>query len=302
MNYFVTLWRISKLNTMGKLKKKIMLLTTALFFGTNMAVAQTDKVVEELNKRGFWSPFARCLESDGDMESFLHEMPDRSAASLRRTLESLAQDRDRAQELLTARDEIGGKKKGKKLDARLAKRFTDVERAKEAFEKAEQVMRRYEILSEAINRELAVAASRTMPAGPLQSFYYSLSNGFAGFRHEVSLSREEDGKRLLKINEERLRMPEEERPKPICVEVEDSVFVRVRDMVEEGKLYDIGRYYRPDFDIMDASGWSLSIYFEGGNISSGGYAEGPDHGDTLSAILKYLNQLAESLSGKEKAE
>ena len=70
--------------------------------------------------------------------------------------------------------------------------------------------------------------------------------------------------------------------------VDDSVFQRVRDMVESGMLYEIGKDYYPDFDITDASSWSLSIYFEKGDISSGGYATSPDHSDALSEIERYL--------------
>ena len=53
-------------------------------------------------------------------------------------------------------------------------------------------------------------------------------------------------------------------------------------------LYEIGQDYYPDFDITDASSWSLSIFFEKGDISSGGYASSPDHSDALSEIQKYL--------------
>ena len=66
------------------------------------------------------------------------------------------------------------------------------------------------------------------------------------------------------------------------------MFQHVRDMVESGKLYEIGKDYYPDFDITDASSWSLSIYFEKGDISSSGYAAGPDHSDVLTEIERYL--------------
>ena len=70
--------------------------------------------------------------------------------------------------------------------------------------------------------------------------------------------------------------------------VADSVFQRVRDMVESGKLYEVGKHYSPDVMVTDASSWSLSIRFEGGSISSGGYASGPDHYEALREIEKYL--------------
>jgi hypothetical protein len=47
-----------------------------------------------------------------------------------------------------------------------------------------------------------------------------------------------------------------------------------------------------NFTYTDASGWSMTISFEGGSIDSGGYATGPDHHDTLNKILQYLVEVA----------
>ena len=56
--------------------------------------------------------------------------------------------------------------------------------------------------------------------------------------------------------------------------------------------HDDYREYHPEVMVMDASGWSMDITFEGGSIDSQGYAVGPDHQDTLHKILRYLTKLA----------
>lgn len=96
----------------------------------------------------------------------------------------------------------------------------------------------------------------------------------------------------LKVEARRMNVAPEEEEKPVVPkEVNDSVFQRVREMVEQGRLYEVGRHYMPDYDILDASNWSLYIVFEQGSIGSGGYAEGPDHHDTLHAIINYLTKI-----------
>lgn len=280
-----------------KLKKRLLGVAASLFLGCGIASSQTDEVVKELNNRGFWIPYVTWLQSDDRMESFLRDMGEKGRGSLQRTLASLDDDHERAQKLLKARKEICGKKKGKKMEERLASRFENVEAAKRAFEAAEQAEVRYERLSRAIKYELNHRKPPVMPAGQLLCFRYSTGNAFGGYHFEVVLDGRK-GKHELKVEEKRMRWgrPEGEEEKAVVPkEVDDSVFQRVRDMVEQGQVYDIGRYYMPDYDITDASNWSLDITFEQGSVSSGGYADGPDHHDTLNAITKYLTSVFKAL-------
>lgn len=280
--------------------KKLWLLVVALFMGSGLMEAQTtDMVVNELNKSGFWNPYVRWLQRDDTMEGYLRNLGDNSVDKMKMTLRALDEDHRRAQELLNARDEIIGKneskrqrkKDGRTDDERLASRFKDVEAAKRVFEKAEQVEHRYEIMKNAINQELEQRKPAVMPAGRLQYFSYSTSNALGGFSEEITLDGQK-GKHELKVEARRMNVAPEEEEKPVVPkDVNDSVFQRVREMVEQGRLYEVGRHYMPDYDILDASNWSLYIVFEQGSIGSGGYAEGPDHHDTLHAIINYLTKI-----------
>ena len=279
--------------------KKLLLLAVALFMGCGLVEAQTDIVVNELNKSGFWNPHVRWLESDDRMDGYLRNLDDNSVDKMKMTLRALEDDHNRALVLLNARDEIVGKneskrqrkKDGRTDDERLAGRFKDVEAAKRAFDKAEQVERRYQTLKSAINYKLENMKPAVMPAGKLLYFSYSTSNAFGGFSKEIALDGQK-GKRELKVETQRMNVAPEKREKPVVPkEVDDSVFQRVRDMVEQGRLYEVGHHYMPDYEILDASNWSLYIVFEQGSIGSGGYAEGPDHYDTLQAIINYLTKV-----------
>lgn len=284
-----------------KLMNRLLGLVAALFMGCGVASSQTDEVVKELNRRGFWFPYVMWLQSDDKMNGYINNLGDNSVEKLKSTLEALNDDHERAQALLKARDEIGGKKKGKKQDERLAKHFKDLDAAKRAFEAAEQAEVRYKRLTSIIRHEIDSRQPVVMPAGKLQYFSYSVSNGFSGYSEEITLDGRK-GKHELKVEVQRRRWsgPEDEEEKAIVPkEVGDSVFQRVRDIVEQGKLYETGRYYMPDIEIMDASNWSLDIKFEQGTISSHGYAEGPDHHEALNAITKYLTELFNGEKEKE---
>ncbi len=284
--------------TLIHMKNNLIALLCALFFSI-AGQAQTDVIVKQINETGFWTPFALWLENESSAESFLRQISYFSDSSLLRTEEVLLHDHERARQILNARDEIIGKTKSrKKQDRKLANYFTNVDVARKIFDKAEETEKLYEKLASAIKGVRAGRKSPTMPSGALKSFSYQVNNGFARYHLEVSLMRKE-GKNLLNVEEDREgRLMEHPEEKSLAVEVQDSVFLRVRDMVEEGKLYEVGRRYAPDIMIFDASSWSMELVFEGGSIVSDGYASGPDHSDTLNGIMKYLTALYDQLKEK----
>lgn len=269
-----------------KLMKKFCGLVAALFMGCGMASSQTDEVVKELNDRGYWTPYVFWLQDDDKMETYLNSLDEKCADHLKGTLNAIEDDHERAQALLNARKEIGSSSR------RLAKYFNDVDVAKRAFDVAEKADRRYERMKKAINEQLEHMKPAVMPGGPLLYFSYSSMNGFAAYKMEITLDGREGKHQVLVKNETMIRYldqeePEEAQPK----EVADSVFQRVRDMVEEGQLYDVSRNYLPDYDVMDADNWGMEIVCEQGRVSTSGYAGGPDHYKTLHAILDYLKAI-----------
>ena len=264
--------------------KMAFVLAAVLFWGCGIASAQTEEAVEELNSRGFWTPYTQWIQDDDKMESYLRTLNEKSAGQLKSTLEMLETDHKRAQDLLNARKEIRSK--------RLTIQFNDADAAKRAFKTAKQAERRYERMKKAINLQLDQMEPAVMPTGRLLYFSYDTSNAFAAYKHEVTLDGRK-GKHELKVEEGSMIIYEGQEPpkKAEPKEVADSVFQRVRDMIEQGQLYDVGRYYMPDVDVLDASRWGLDMEFEQGKISTSGYATGPDHHKTLHAILDYLTAI-----------
>lgn len=297
-----------------KTTTKTLLLMAVLSCCVQVSWGQTKKMLELINRRGNYFPMLQWLEDERHAEGYLSQMHDFSPQSLRKTLEAVQEERKDAQAILTAREEILGAKLVGKLDHKpkqkdldkqdeiLKERFNEVDRMKEAFDKAKTTDRLCAMLESGINSELGRRQPATMPGGALESFEYSTGNGFAGFHLEIYLGKK-DGANVLRVEEKRMRFePDEKEPAVYDVVVDDSVFVKVRDMVEQGQLYDVGRWYTPDYMIMDASNWSFSITFEKGGISSSGYASGPDHADTLGQINQYLKGLYDALKPQTPAD
>ena len=275
------------------MKKTILLLAGVLVY-CSTALGQSSKMIEMINKQGFWRPAVMWLNSDDEMNYYLKLLDDMTIKRMETTKKQMKYDHETASQLMETYKAIVGKKKGKKADEKLALHFNNVEQAKQIFTIAEEVERRYATITDAIDYNISHHVSKTMPEGALKHFSFSNGNGFAGFKETIELKKEEDKRLLLVEVQNRMRMqdpPKEALP----VEVEDSVFQRVRDMVETGKLYDISRDYMDDYQVMDASNWSLYIVFEKGTISSHGYAIGPDNSDALREITYYLSKLYDEL-------
>jgi len=280
---------------MKKSFQLLFVMSMALLMNCSSAQGQTEKVIETINKEGFWMPYTQWLENDDAMNGYVRMIGDNNVTSMLKTKESISRDKERAQEILAARKEIlgsKGMKPGKKQDEILAKYFNDIEVAKRIFERAEQVDKRCDYLTKLIDEECAHRTPPVMPTGKLTKFSYRCGNGFAGTSSEVTLSKE-DGKGMLKCESKTMRYsPDEiEEKEAKTIEVADSVFECVRCIVEDGMLYDVSENYFPDYMITDASNWSMEIICEGGSITTGGYAVGPDHSDTLGKVLKYLNAI-----------
>lgn len=294
---------------------KTLLLMAVCSWCTMAAWSQTptERMLELINYRGNYFPTLMCLENESQAESYISDIPRFSKTSLSETLEYVRKEHADAQAILQAREDILGKKLVRRLDRKprqkhldqqdeiLRKRFKDEGRLKEAFARAKVTDQLCQRIEAAISQELAIRKPKTMPAGTLRGFEYSSGNGFAGFHQEIFLG-EKDGRNVLRVETRHMRREPEVAPEPVYdVVVADTVFIRVRDMVEWGQLYDVGDRYQPDVMIFDASNWSMFIRLDGGDISSSGYATGPDHHDTLSQIVRYLIGLYNELKPKTKS-
>ena len=124
---------------------------------------------------------------------------------------------------------------------------------------------------------------------PLMNFYSMNVNAFALHRQEIILKRTDNGGVLTVAR----GFEEEDSQKVQKVEVADSILDHVRNLIVDGLLFDLKDSYYPEFDITDATSWSLDFKLGTKKFGSSGYAVGPDHAETLREIEQYLCTLYE---------
>lgn len=250
---------------------------------------EMNQTLKKMQDMYFWQCGVHWLGAHDRAEGYVGNVSRYSIPSLKDTRELVVKEQNRVQMPKMVIDAICGDKKGEKRQAALAEYFTDITRANRVVDEVERIYKDATMMIDAIDYEIEHREPAVMPEGRLLSFSTSAGNGFAGWRRRLTLKRDENSESgTLTLKEERRRGPRAGANTDTTIVVADSVFQHVRDMVESGKLYEIGKDYYPNFDITDASSWSLSIYFEKGDISSSGYAAGPDHSDALSEIERYL--------------
>ncbi len=102
-------------------------------------------------------------------------------------------------------------------------------------------------------------------------FYLSKGGGmnpFAGFKYDICETK--DGKVHFLFNE---GFPDE---KEFTLD-DHTVFDSLQQLVVKHKMHRYKDYYRPKYEVMDGTSWSLDVtYASGKGINSGGYMEGPD--------------------------
>lgn len=255
---------------------------------------EMNQTLKEMQDMHYWQCLSFWLGDHNRVESYVKNVSRYSITSLKATRERVVEEQNRVQAPKKVIDAICGKNKGEKRQAALAEYFTDMERANRVVDEVERIYKDSQTLIDAIDYEVEHREPAVMPEGRLLSFSSSAGNGFAGWHRELTLKRDENSESgTLTLKEERrsFREPGEGGNTETTIVVADSVFQRVRDMVENGKLYEIGQDYYSDFEITDASSWSLSFFFEKGSITSGGYASSPDHSDALNEIERYLARM-----------
>lgn len=273
--------------------KKILIMTLATLFGCGL-LAQDQNVIDMINSNKGLKPVKLFwLENSNWTQQYMKRIEALTKTDLDHLIDMAQKEIEYLDGILFTRKKIiGDEKRPSKIDKKLKKYFNDPANAMEIFHQAEEM----KALAQAALNEAKANKDRVynpMPDEKLTALHYFSGNGFAGWRVSIKLVRNKDGNGgTLKIEEKRMIRQDESQPKPKTVDVDDSVFEKVYNMIKEGGLYDEANYYEPYYEVTDGTNWSLWMSFEKTNLSTGGYMAGPNHHDALREILKYLNEIA----------
>ena len=278
-----------------------MIMALATLFGTSL-LAQDQSVIDRINKKGIEPSSMYWIKNNEMTTDYLQRISSLTQSDLGIVSEMAEEEIAELDKVIDTFNQIIGKeKKQSKIDKKLQKYFPDPQKAMAEYQKAVEMKARAQATLDAVNANKG-RVYNTMPKEKLTNFHYSAGNGFAGWRFSVELNHNEDGNGgILKYENEQMRFRREDdpEPKPRTANVDDSVFVKVYNMIEEGKLYDEAKSYHPFVDVTDGTSWSLWMSFEKTYISTGGYMAGPNHHKALDDILKYLNNVYKQIHPEE---
>lgn len=279
--------------------KKILIMTIATLFGFCALNAQDQKLIDEINKGATLKSEMYWIEN----QRFLDDLLKRTSYLEDRDLEVLIKEAQkevaRMDQILATRDKIIGKeKKEARINKKLKKHFPEPEKALAYFQRAEEIRDKANMIRGTAQSSYGTGGT-SMPEGKLIRFSYTSGNGFAGWGSEVELSRKENGEGKLRYTEKNHNRTPDLQTITEEVKVDDAVFDKVTEIIRNGQFYKIKKDYQPLHEIMDGTGWNMHIMFEKGDISSGGYMAGPDKGEVLSEILKYLRSVFVEIKEKK---
>ena len=294
--------------------KKILIMALASLFGLASLNAQDKEIVDLINKGGKIKPTNFIFEQTY-FDRMIATVPHLEIRDLEQVTKMAEEEIAMLDKILETKNAIiGDATKESKINKRLKKYFNDPAQALAFFSEAEMLKNN---ASKMLGMAKGTKESRgkgTMPQGRLLSFSFTSGNGFAGWRTEIRLSRDDNniGTLICETRQMLRRAEEEKEAKP--VNVDDSVFVKVYNLIKEGELYNEAKDYQPLYDVTDGTNWGMSAMFEGTEkyrnsdklrpvfMSTGGYMAGPDHSEALNSILTYLNKLFKQLSPAQETQ
>lgn len=276
----------------------------AALFGSNI-LAQDQSVIDRINKSEIKpSSLMYWISKDDWTNDFLKKVEYLTQSDLDYVSEMAEREIGQLDEVIKTMEKIiGYETKQSKIDKKLAKYFDDPAKAMEFYRQTVEMKARARASLSAVNAYKG-RAYYPMPEEMLTSFHYSSGNGFAGWRVSIKLDHSKDASGgVLKFNEQRMmHSPDEQKPQERTANVDDSVFVKVDNLIKEGHLYDEANYYHPYLDVTDGTNWSVWMSFGKTSISTGGYMAGPNHSDALRGILKYLREVIDELCPPKKKD
>lgn len=281
--------------------KKVFIMTLLSFFAISLT-AQNKDIIERINKGSKIERHQEWFRNKGTQQEIFEKIPSLTNSDLEyiiQNAEAIISDMDQIIE--TRNIIIGNTTKESKQLKKLQKYFNNPQQAMDYFAEAIAVkanaLQWLSMAKSYYNRTYRTA----IPSGKLIRFSFSSGNGFAGWRRSIELAREKGQQNgTLVCSQTNMHRNETDKEEAITVNVGDSVFTKVYNMIKEGELYNEASHYQPPMFITDGTSWSLWMSFEKEYISTGGYMAGPNHAEALSMILKYLTNLYEELSPTKK--
>lgn len=189
--------------------------------------------------------------------------------------------------ILQVKQQIYPKPGSNKSEQNLARYFTDTEKAKQRFDKAEESEQMYQRLIKEVTPliEAKKQQTYTIPKGNLTYFYYHLGGGMV-YRpaSQATLERQKDGTYLVALDTEEFH-------KLDTIPVTQAQADTIRQMLIEGEVYKMPQFYDEPMRILDAPSGSVSVKFTDASFSCNNLPPSNWGGKNIYNVYQYLKAL-----------
>lgn len=227
------------------------------------------------------------FENQRSFAAYLETIPLRCPYELENVVSFSQSAHDQNQRILQLKKQIYTKPGSKKSESSLARYFTDTEKAKQKFAAAEESEQMYQQLMEATTPLIESQNKRTftIPNGALTYFNYHLGGGMV-YRpaSQATLERQKDGTYLAALDTEEF-------------DKLDSIFITqaqadtLRQILIEGEVYKMPRFYDDAVRVLDAPSGSVSVKFSDASYSCNNIPPSDWGGRNIYKVYQYLKAL-----------
>lgn len=227
------------------------------------------------------------LEDERTFNNYYETVPLRCPDELEEVLHWSTRSYNENLMILRLEKQIYGKPGSKKCEANLVKYFKDPEKAKEKFAKAHSYAAMYEKMAKEFPAIIEGMRNRTynIPQGDL--VYFEFHSGGGMVRRppiHLELNRQKDGSYIALLDTE-------EFDKYDTLAVTKAQVDEIRQLLIDGEVYKMPRYYDTPVMLLDAPSHHVSVGFTDGSYSCNSYPPEEWGGKNIGAVCKCLRSL-----------
>ena len=236
------------------------------------------------------------MENQNALSRYLETAPLRCIDELEDVVEWSQEPHRQNQRILQLKKQIYSKPGSQKSERNLAQYFTDTEKAKQKFLAAEESERMYQQLTKEVQSVIEAKKKQTftVPQGELTGFEYRLGGGMV-YRpaSQALLERQKDGTYVVALDTDDF-------DKLDTVRLTQAQVDTIRQMLIEGEVYKMPRFYDDPVRILDAPSGSVSVDFSDASYSCNSLPPSDWGGRNIGKVYQYLKALQPKHEKKEK--
>lgn len=227
------------------------------------------------------------LEDEGRLTYYLQTASGRCLDDLTTVVELAERSHIECHRILQVEKQIYAKPGSKKSEASLARYFTDTEKARQRFAAAKEAEQMYKRLLRETAPIIESKSKQTFkaPEGELTKFYFRQGGGMVHMpARQAILNRQKDGTYTVQLDTRDFDRLD-------TLVVTQAQVDTIRQMLIEGEVYKMPRYYDTPMLLLDGPSSSVEVCFTDATFSCGSFPPSDWGGRNIWKVYHYLKDL-----------